>query len=254
MKNKTIQKLLWIALFILIWEVIYRIGYFNPIVFPSVVNIATTFLNNITTGHIFVVLAYTLSLISIGLLIGIILAIVFSALAIKSALFKSFLDTCITIAHPLPAIALLPLLLLFSGTGTQTILLIIIHSVLWPLVVNISTGFEAVDPIHIKVSDNIGFNSFEKARHVYLPASMPFILSGLKVSWARSWRALISAEMIFGVAGSIGGLGWLIHTQRMFMDTAGLYASLITIILVGVLVESTLFTFLENKTIKKWGL
>ena len=177
-----------------------------------------------------------------------------SALAVFSKVFDSFLDTCISIAHPLPAIVLLPLLIPAFGVGTQIVIIIILHSVVWPLVINISTGFKTVNKTHLQVGENIGLSKIDTAIHIYLPSSAPYIISGLKVSWARAWRALITAEMIFGVTGSIGGLGWLIHKQRVFMDTEGLYASLLVIIIVGMLIESTLFTQLEKSTVKKWGV
>ena len=84
--------------------------------------------------------------------------------------------------------------------------------------------------------------------------ALPHLLSGVKIAFARSWRALIGAEMVFGAMGTTGGIGWYIFKQRTFMNTSGLFAGILTVILVGILVESALFRLIEKKTIEKWGI
>jgi NitT/TauT family transport system permease protein len=80
------------------------------------------------------------------------------------------------------------------------------------------------------------------------------LLAGLKSGWARGWGAAISAEMIFGASGGIGGIGWYIFNKRVFMDTAGVYAGLLIIIAVGIFVEDFVFGKIEKNTINKWGV
>jgi NitT/TauT family transport system permease protein len=87
-----------------------------------------------------------------------------------------------------------------------------------------------------------------------IPNAFPYILSGLKIAWARSWRALVSAEMVFGASGVVGGLGWFIYKTRYFMDIEAVFAGLISVIIIGMLVDEFLLKTLENKTVKKWGM
>lgn len=82
---------------------------------------------------------------------------------------------------------------------------------------------------------------------IMLPSSMGYIISGVKIGWARAWRAFISAEMVFGSVGGKGGIGWYIFNQRTFMDTAGLFAGIILVIVIGILVENVLFAAMEKK-------
>ena len=89
---------------------------------------------------------------------------------------------------------------------------------------------------------------------ITLPASLPYFLAGSRIAFARSWRALISAEMIFGAAGGKGGIGWFLYNKRVFMDSSGLFAGLLVIVVAGILTEEVFFTILENKTVKKWGM
>ena len=82
---------------------------------------------------------------------------------------------------------------------------------------------------------------------------MAYILSGLKVGWARAWRGLLSAEMIFGIASS-PGIGLYITQMRTNLNNAEVYATLIVIIVIGVIVQYGIIDTIEKHTIKKWGM
>ena len=80
------------------------------------------------------------------------------------------------------------------------------------------------------------------------------MLSGIKVGWARAWRGLISAEMIFGAAQS-AGIGVFINNARtIWIDYASVYAAIFLIIIVGIIVEYGLFRTIEKHTVRKWGM
>ena len=88
---------------------------------------------------------------------------------------------------------------------------------------------------------------------VYIPASLSYIISGLKVSWARAWRGLISAEMIFGIV-SCPGIGLYINQMRTNMKNAEMYATLFVIIIIGVVVQYGILNPIEKYTVKRWGM
>ena len=88
---------------------------------------------------------------------------------------------------------------------------------------------------------------------VYFPAAMSYILSGLKVGWARAWRGLISAEMIFGIAAA-PGIGMYINQMRTNMNNAEMYATLVVIIIIGLVVQYGILNPIEKHTVVKWGM
>ncbi len=196
----------------------------------------------------------SLKLIFNGLLIGMLAALLLAGLGMISKIGQSFTDTITAIAHPLPGIALLPVIILWLGTGSEAILFIIVHSVVWPLTLNLLTGFRSIPSIYREVGRNIGLNPLQNTGLIMIPASLPFLLAGLKIGWARAWRALISAEMIFGAAGGEGGLGWYIFKRRVFMDTPGIFAGILMIVIIGILMEDVFFRQVEGLTVKKWGM
>ncbi|WP_373484584.1 ABC transporter permease [Acetobacterium sp.] len=248
------SKYIWIILMLMAWELTAQLAPVSPLAFPSLELILAALIDSISNGDLVRQMVFSLGLILIGLGIGVALAFLMSFLAVVSPVFASFTDTCVSIFHPLPGIALLPLIILWIGTGSAAILFIIVHSVLWPMILNMSAGFKAIPAVYKKIGENYGFNTFQSIIRIFVPASLSFLIAGLKISWARGWRAAISAEMIFGASGGIGGIGWYIFNKRVFMDTAGVYAGILMIIAVGIFVEDFVFGKLEKNTINKWGV
>src|SRR5258708_20956526 len=87
-------------------------------------------------------------------------------------------------------------------------------------------------------------------RVVFLPAALPHIISGLRLAWAFGWRTVVGAEIVFGVAGSSGGLGWYINNASYFLNPPAIFAGLVVISALGVLLD-TLFPWIERQTILK---
>lgn len=249
-----IRKIIWIILLLMVWQSIALSGKFSPLIFPSLGMIKQALVSSIVNGELLRETVYSIVLILEGLIIGVLLAALMSIASIASKWLRDFIETLTALAHPLPGIALLPIIILWLGTGRSSIVFIIVHSVVWPLLLNITTGFKATPRILSEMAQNFGVNGIILFKDIYIPASLPYLISGLKIAWARAWRALISAEMVFGTVGGKGGLGWYIFKKRVFMDTAGMFSALLIIILIGIIVEEVVFERLESATIRKWGI
>jgi NitT/TauT family transport system permease protein len=249
-----IIRLAWILILGILWETLAVAKVFNPLLFPTLGVILQALFSSVRSGEMLGRVGFSLLLIGDGLLLGAVLALGLAALSCINKLVNGLVETLSAIAHPLPGIALLPLVILWLGTGTPAIIFIIIHSVLWPMLVNALAGFKAVPRIYREVGENCGLSHWRSFRDILIPAAFPYLLSGLKIGWSRAWRALISAEMVFGAAGGLGGLGWYIFQRRVFMDSPGLYAGLIMIILLGMVIEEFCFDRIERSTIRKWGM
>ncbi len=156
--------------------------------------------------------------------------------------------------NPLPAIALLPLALIWFGLGNGSLVFILIHSVLWPVALNTHSGFRAVSETLRMVGRNYDLKGLRYIRKILIPAAFPSILTGLKIGWAFAWRTLIAAELVFGVSSGSGGLGWFIFENRNQLETANVFAGLFTVILIGLFVENVVFATIERKTIRRWGM
>ena len=190
----------------------------------------------------------------VGYALGVALATVLTGIAIASRIGTDFLETMTSMLNPLPAIALLPLALIWFGLGTGSVIFVLVHSVLWAIALNTHAGFRSVSNTLRMVGQNYGLRGLKLVRLILIPAAFPAILTGLKVGWAFAWRTLIAAELVFGVSSGSGGLGWFIFENRNQLETANVFAGLFTVILIGLFVENVIFAAIERKTIRRWGM
>lgn len=252
--SELFQKTITVLVLILIWEGTARSGLFNPLVFPAFSSILTEFMQEIETGFLLQVAGYSLSLVMKGLGISLIIALLLSSAAMLSRTGAHVVEVLNAIFHPLPGIALLPVAMLWFGLSEASILFIVAHAVIWPMVLNFLTGFRAVPRIYLDIARNIGLRGPGLMWGVVLPAASPYLLSGIKIGWARAWRAAIAGEMVFGAVGTVGGLGWQIFKTRYDFNITATFAALLAIMVIGILVEEILFKKLENRTIRRWGM
>ena len=248
-----VRKGLILAVLALAWEVYGRwLG--NPLLFPTFGQTVQAFVENIANGVIPQRMLVSLQTLVIGYGIGIGLAALLTTLAIGSRIGADLLETLTSMFNPLPAIALLPLALIWFGLGTGSVIFVLVHSVLWAIALNTHAGFRSVSNTLRMVGQNYGLRGLKLVRLILIPAAFPAILTGLKVGWAFAWRTLIAAELVFGVSSGSGGLGWFIFENRNQLETANVFAGLFTVILIGLFVENVIFAAIERKTIRRWGM
>lgn len=185
---------------------------------------------------------------------GIALALAVSALAVSTRVGRDVLSTLTSMFNPLPAIALLPLALLWFGLGEGSLIFVLVHSVLWPMALNTYSRFLGVSDTLRMAGRNYGLTGLRYVWHILIPAALPSILSGLKIGWAFAWRTLIAAELVFGASSGKGGLGWFIFQNRNELYTDRVFAGLAAVIIIGLLVEGLVFASLERLTVKRWGM
>lgn len=224
----------------------------SPILFPSLPTIGKALFQAFTSKNIGPMILHSLGLLLKGLFLGLVIAMVLSSLSVMNEVIGSIYNMLVSLFDLIPGIALIPIAILWLGIGDEAIILMVFHSVVWPLSRSIIDGFNDVPRIYLEVGKNMGMSSVRLILGVFLPAALSRIFSGIKVGWARAWRGLISAEMVFG-GGSALGIGYYITDRRTNLDIAGIFAVIIVIIVIGAVIEYGLFRVFENHTLKKWG-
>ena len=207
----------------------------------------------LASGELLEKVRISLAVLVQGYLAGVALAFALTTLAVSTRIGRDLLDTLTSMFNPLPAIALLPLALLWFGLGRGSLVFVLIHSVLWPLALNTYAGFQGVPETLRMAGRNYGLTGLRYVLQILVPAALPSILSGLKIGWAFAWRTLIAAELVFGASSGKGGLGWYIFQNRNELYTDRVFAGLVMVVLIGLLVESLGFKTLERLTVRKWG-
>lgn len=237
-----------------LWELIRLIFGVSPILMPPVLAILQALVRDLSSGLLLSQIGLSFALIGGALLIAILLGLVGLGLSIHVKWIDRYLDVLTSLMHPLPGIVLLPIIILWFGIGPLAVVAMIVHSVFWPLYTNMKAGYRSITPVWTMVAHNYQIRGIGYLLKVVLPGSTMYLLTGIRVAWSRGWRALLSAEMVFGAAWGRGGLGWYIQNQRVFMDSAGLYSGILVIMLLGWLVEQGVFQWIEDKTLKTWGI
>ncbi|CAN7734286.1 ABC transporter permease [Duganella sp. LjRoot269] len=236
-----------------LWQAVAR-WTDNDLLLPGFLQTAQAFIGGIASGELTGRIGASLSVLSQGYVVGVLAAFALTALAASTRIGRDLLETLTSMFNPLPAIALLPLALLWFGLGRASLIFVIVHAVLWPLALGAYAGFQGVPETLRMAGRNYGLRGLRFVLQILVPAALPSILSGLKIGWAFAWRTLIAAELVFGTTGGQGGLGWYIFQNRNELYTDKVFAGLAAVILIGLLVENVVFRPLETFTIRRWGM
>jgi NitT/TauT family transport system permease protein len=248
-----VRKLAILVFLAVVWET-YARWLNNPLLFPTFASTIEAFVQGIFGGGLLGKAWTSIKVLLIGYSAGILLAALLTMFAITSRIGTDFLETLTSMFNPLPAIALLPLALIWFGLGNGSLVFVLIHSVLWAVALNTHSGFLAVSNTLRMVGRNYGLRGLSYVGKILIPAAFPSILTGLKIGWAFAWRTLIAAELVFGVSSGSGGLGWFIYENKNQLEIPNVFAGLFTVIVIGLMVENVIFRTVELKTVRRWGM
>lgn len=235
------------------WQ-IYSIHLNNPLLMPKFSATVVALYEALFKGQLVVQISYSIKVLLMGYAAGLVLATVLVIFSMTSRIGNDLLETLTSMFNPLPAIALLPLALIWFGLGNGSMVFVLVHSVLWSVALNTHSGFQGVSQTLRMVGRNYGLGGFKYISKILIPAAFPSILTGLKIGWAFAWRTLIAAELVFGVSSGAGGLGWFIYENKNELNIAAVFAGLFTVIIIGLAVENLIFRNIEARTIRKWGM
>ncbi|WP_434989427.1 ABC transporter permease [Xanthomonas melonis] len=248
-----LRKTVVLAVLVVVWEIAARmLG--DDLMLPGAAQTARAFYAGLVSGELLRRVAASLRVLGQGYLLGVVGAFVLTAVAASTRWGRDVLGTLTAMFNPLPAIALLPLALLWFGLGTGSLVFVLVHSVLWPLALTTYAGFQAVPETLRMAGRNYGLRGPRYVMQLLVPAALPAILSGLKIGWAFAWRTLIAAELVFGATSGQGGLGWYIFQNRNELYTDKVFAGLAMVIVLGLLVEGVVFQAIERLSVRRWGM
>jgi len=252
--NQTwLRKVFIIVLLATVWE-IYGRWLNNPLLVPTFSDTMRALIGGIREGVIPARALSSIQVLLVGFATGTLLAGLLTVFAISTRIGTDFLETMTAMFNPLPAIALLPLALIWFGLGAGSLVFVLVHSVMWAVALNTLAGFRSVSTTVRMVGRNYNLNGLRFVARILIPAAFPSILAGLKIGWAFAWRTLIAAELVFGVSSGQGGLGWYIFESKNQLNIPEVFAGLLTIILIGLAVENIIFRAIETKTVQRWGM
>ena len=230
------------------WELMSRSGFISPLLAPSPTAIVRSVITQFTTGEIVPHMLTTLYRVGAGLLIGGSAGVVMGMLMGMSRRIRDIADPFIAAIHPIPKIAILPVVMALLGIGDASRIAVVSLAVFFPMMINTMNGVLQISRTHLDVARNYGAAGTKLFRRVVLPASLPMVMSGLRIGVNLAILITISVE----IAGATKGLGALIWISWEVMRIEVLYATLVVIMCFGI--SANLLVRLLTDTLTPWSV
>lgn len=248
--KQLLHKAIFIGFVILIWQILFIMNLWPDFLFPSPLMVLQTLIDGFKDGTFIKAMEASFRRLLIGYSISIILGTLLGFLIASNQIIEDTIGPFILALQSVPSVVWLPLALLWFSLGETAIISVVVLGGTWNMVINSSTGIKNVKPVFIKSAKTMGVEKFELFWKVILPASVPHLITGMRLSWAFSWRALMAGELI----GSGDGLGQILMWGRD-MGNMSLVVTVILIIgTVGYVTDNYIFKKVENRVLERWGL
>ena len=152
------------------------------------------------------------------------------------------------LAYPIPGIAWIPLAILWFGLGNAAVIFVVVIAEFFPLYFNTEAGARNINPILVDAARCFGAKRFTLLRRVILPASIPFIITGMRIALGGAWRMIVAGEML----ASESGIGSVLMESRFQFRANDLMMAMVLISVVGYVTERLIIGTLERKTTERW--
>ncbi|MBM3858572.1 MAG: ABC transporter permease [Verrucomicrobia bacterium] len=240
------------AVFAVVWEILVRVGLIPEIFVPPPSRVALYLGKSLWDGTLLDASGVTLRRLLLGYLVGLAAGL---PLGLLNARFKFMEDTVGMLAlglQTLPSVCWVPLALLWFGQTETAMFFIVIMGSLWSVILATDAGVRNVSPIYIRAARTMGSRGLHTWIKVIIPASLPFIVSGMKQGWAFAWRSLMAAEIYVTILTGFG-LGHLLHYGRELHAMEQVVGIMLVIIMIGLLADKVLFSPWERFLYRRWG-
>jgi NitT/TauT family transport system permease protein len=243
--------ILFITVFIGIWQLIYLMGIWPKISLPSPMMVAESFYELLQNNLLIISIGMTMYRLAIGFIISIMIGMAVGLAMVKFPGFGKTMSSFAIGLQSFPSIAWVPFAILLIGLNDFGILFVVILSSVFSVMISTYSGLRNIPIIYIRAAKNMGAKGFHLFRYLMIPAATPALIDGIKQAWSFAWHALIGAEIL--MAASIG-IGHILLVGREFQAMDQIIASMITIFALGMIFDRVIFMKIEDKVREKWGL
>lgn len=243
--------ILFISVFIGIWQLVYIIGIWPKISLPSPLMVAEAFYDLFQNNTLLTSIGMTMYRLAVGFIISIAIGVAVGLAMVKFAGFGKTMGSFAVGLQSFPSIAWVPFAILLIGLNDAGILFVVIMSSIFSVMMSTYSGIRNIPTIYIRAAKNMGAKGLHLFRHLMIPAATPALITGIKQAWSFAWHALIGAEIL--MAASIG-IGHILLIGREFQSMSQIIASMITIFALGMIFDRVIFMKIEDKVRERWGL
>ncbi len=234
------------------WEMLVRAGIWSAVLVPSPLSVGEYLWSALRDGTLVDSSWVTMRRLLAGYVAGIALGL---PLGLLTARFRFLRDTLGLVAlglQTLPSVCWVPLALLWFGQTEGAMFFVVVMGTVWSMIIATENGVRNVPPIYARAALTMGSSGIHTWVCVLLPASLPFVVSGMKQGWAFAWRSLMAAEIYVTVLSGFG-LGHLLHYGRELNAMEQVIGVMFVIIGIGLLADKALFSPWERFLHRRWG-
>ena len=235
-----------IVIFLALWEILPRAGLVSAIYLPPFSTVIARLWEGLAAGQLQPHIAASVWRILIGLAVSELIAIPLGLLIGWFGKVEEYLDPLLQMLRNISVLALFPVFILFLGIGETSKIAIIIWATLWATLISTIAGVKNIDPLLVKSAKSMGISNLHLFAWVVLPAALPSILTGFRLSATTSILVVVAAEML----GASKGLGYLIFYAEQAYDIPLMYVGIVLITVLGFL-SNFLIVRLE-RALTKW--
>jgi NitT/TauT family transport system permease protein len=233
-----------------LWALLAQLKVWPPYLFPTPWGVAQELYYGFSDHSYWIAIAVSMRRVVIGYAISVVAGMILGLGVASNKFLEETMGGLLVSLQSLPSICWWPLALLWFGLNQNAILFVVIMGSLLSVTLAMEDGRKQMPKIYGMAGRNLGARGFQLFWHVLLPASLPFIVSGLKQGWAFAWRSLITAEMLYVSLG----LGQVLMMGRETSNMNAVIAVMILIIALGYIVDGLIFKSMERHLQHKWGL
>ncbi len=235
-----------------VWQAMAWSGRWSPVLLPSPGSVAEYIQAALADGSLPEATGVTLRRLLVGYAIGVAIGL---PLGLLSSTWEFVEDTVGVLAlglQTLPSVCWIPLALLWFGQSEGAMLFVVVMGTTWSVMIATDTGARSIPAVYARAARTMDSAGFHRWTRVILPASLPFLVSGMKQGWAFAWRSLMAAEIYVTILSGFG-LGQLLHYGRELNAMEQVVAVMLVIVLIGLLADKVLFAPWERFLHRRWG-
>jgi len=248
--KRAVRNILFYAALFGLWMILAKLKVWPPYLFPTPWGVWEELCGGFKDLTYWIAIVVSMKRVLIGYLISVALGMLLGLGISSNQFLEETIGGLLVSLQSLPSICWWPLALLWFGLSQNAILFVVIMGSLLSVTLAMEDGRKQMPKIFSQAGRNLGATGFKLFWYVLLPASLPFIVSGLKQGWAFAWRSLITAEMLYMSMG----LGQILMMGRDFSNMSAVVAVMLVIIAIGYIVDGVVFKGMERHLQNKWGL
>lgn len=246
---RTLKTVYPFATVLLLWHFISYIELFPKFFFPAPAKVLALFFSMLMDGSLIKFTAITFMGGATGFLIGAVAGLALATLCTAKTYIRDFFFPLISAAYPVPAIVWIPISLLWFGFSVKSLIFIVFLASFFNVFYNTYIGIKNINPVYVRAAQNLDLKGFAYFREIIIFGSFPFIVAGMRLAVGASWRVIVGAEML---TGTVKGLGWFLWRGSEFFRYDQVFVGMITIGIVGLLLENLVLRQIEKRTLDIW--